>query len=147
MLAPFKFCTQNKYLTHITLIQVLLSHFTDEHLGKVRLKILSKVTKSKTFTITQSSLLVQGADGGSPIPEWVQRGLTRKVAMATPVRKPASTSDQWLRYSATRTTPTRKAGHSRARQSEGLTKREPFTRNTSVTYICGNQTGPVRGHS
>lgn len=61
--------------------------------------------------------------------------------MAAPVRKPARTSDQWLRYSATRTTPTRKAGHSRARQSEGLTRREPFTRNTSVTYICGSQTG------
>ena len=111
----------------------LSSQMRMSKLGKV--KGLAQGTESTPFTVMQSCLLGQG---------WMARGLTRKVAIAAPVRKPASTSDQWLRYSATRTTPTRKAGHSRARQSEGLTRREPFTRNTSVTYICRSRMGQRR---
>lgn len=121
----------------------LLTHFTDENKQADRVKVKDRCPPQVTqhlFSSVSFCLLCQGPDERSSIQKLVGRGLTKKVAMAAPVRKPASTSDQWLRYSATRTTPTRKAGHSRARQREGFTRREPFTRNTRVTYICGTQT-------
>lgn len=62
--------------------------------------------------------------------------LTRKVAMAEPIRKPAMTSDQWLRYSATRFKPVRNAKHMSPRDSTGLARRVPFTDSVHVTYIC-----------
>ncbi len=62
--------------------------------------------------------------------------LTRKTAMAPPVKYPARTSAQWLRYSATLTTPTSMARHSRVRLSVGLVRRVPLVLNTNVTYIC-----------
>lgn len=62
--------------------------------------------------------------------------LTKKVAMAEPIRKPAMTSDQWLRYSATRFKPVRNAKHMSPRDSTGLARRVPFTDSVHVTYIC-----------
>lgn len=62
--------------------------------------------------------------------------LTRKVAMAEPMTNPATTSDQWFRYSATRFRPVRKARHSSPRDSTGLARRVPFSGSVHVTYIC-----------
>lgn len=62
--------------------------------------------------------------------------LTRKAAMAPPVRYPARTSDQWLRYSATRTMPTRTANERRVRQRVGLVSLVPLVLHTRVIYIC-----------
>lgn len=62
--------------------------------------------------------------------------LTRKVAMAVPMMKPAMTSDQWLRYSATRFRPVRKARHMSPRDNTGLARRVPFACTVHVTYIC-----------
>lgn len=62
--------------------------------------------------------------------------LTRKVAMAVPMTKPAMTSDQWLRYSATRFRPVRNARHMSPRDSTGLARRVPFACTVHVTYIC-----------
>lgn len=125
----------------------LSTHFIDENKQAVRVqkeRTTALPGSRRLYTpfgiIEQFCPLGQGPDKRSSIQRRAGGGLTRNVAMAAPVRKPASTSDQWLRYSATRTTPTRKAGHSRARQREGFTRREPFTRNTRVTYICGTQT-------
>lgn len=56
--------------------------------------------------------------------------------MAPPVKNPARTSAQWLRYSATLTTPTSMARQSRVRLMVGLVSRVPLVLNTSVTYIC-----------
>lgn len=50
--------------------------------------------------------------------------------------KPAMTSDQWLRYSATRFRPVRKARHISPRDSTGLARRVPFACTVHVTYIC-----------
>jgi len=62
--------------------------------------------------------------------------LTRKVAMDVPMIKPAMTSDQWFRYSATRFRPVRKARHMSPRDSTGLARRVPFACTVHVTYIC-----------
>lgn len=62
--------------------------------------------------------------------------LTRKVAMAVPMIKPAMTSDQWFRYSATRFRPVRNARHTSPRDSTGLARRVPFACTVHVTYIC-----------
>lgn len=67
---------------------------------------------------------------------FVNVSLTRKVAMAVPRIKPAMTSDQWLRYSATRFRPLRKARQMSPRDSTGLAKRVPFACTVQVTYIC-----------
>lgn len=56
--------------------------------------------------------------------------------MDPPVKNPARTSAQWLRYSATLTTPTSMARQSRVRLMVGLVSRVPLVLNTSVTYIC-----------
>lgn len=62
--------------------------------------------------------------------------LTRKAAMAPPVRYPARTSDQWLRYSATRMMPTRTASERQVRQRVGLVSLVPLVLHTRVIYIC-----------
>jgi len=62
--------------------------------------------------------------------------LTIKTAMAPPMMKPAMTSDQWLRYSATRTMPTRTANDTRVRQRVGLVSLVPLVFHIRVTYIC-----------
>ncbi len=62
--------------------------------------------------------------------------LTRKAAMAPPVRYPARTSDQWLRYSDTRTMPTRTASERQVRQRVGLVSLVPLVLHTRVIYIC-----------
>lgn len=62
--------------------------------------------------------------------------LTRNVAIAVPMMKPAMTSDQWLRYSATRLRPVRNARHMSPRDSTGLARRVPFACTVHVTYIC-----------
>ncbi len=61
--------------------------------------------------------------------------LTRKAAMAPPVRYPARTSDQWLRYSDTRTMPTRTASERQVRQRVGLVSLVPLVLHTRVIYI------------
>lgn len=70
--------------------------------------------------------------------------LTKNTAMAPPVKNPARTSAQWLRYSATLTTPTSMARQSRVRLMVGLVSRVPLVLNTSVTYICREAKGRAR---
>lgn len=60
---------------------------------------------------------------------------TRKVAMATPMMKPAITSDQWLRYSATLLIPVRKARHISPRDITGLANLVPLAFTEQVMYI------------
>ena len=64
------------------------------------------------------------------------QGLTRKVAMAPPMMKPAMMSDQWLRYSATLFRPVRNARHMSVRDSTGLASLVPLACTVHVTYIC-----------
>ncbi len=65
--------------------------------------------------------------------------LTRKVAMATPMIKPAMTSDQWLRYSATLLIPVRKARHIRPKDMTGLARRVPSAFTVNVMYIWNHR--------
>lgn len=65
--------------------------------------------------------------------------LTRKVAMATPMIKPAMTSDQWLRYSATLLIPVRKARHIRLKDITGLARRLPLAFTVNVMYIWNHR--------
>lgn len=55
--------------------------------------------------------------------------------MAEPIKNPAMTSDQWLRYSATRFKPVRNAKHTSPRDSTGLARRVPFIGSVHVKYI------------
>lgn len=55
--------------------------------------------------------------------------------MAEPIKKPAMTSDQWFRYSATRFKPVRNAKHTSPRDSTGLARRVPFIGSVHVKYI------------
>lgn len=61
--------------------------------------------------------------------------LTRNSATADPRMKPASTSEQWLRYSETRLRPVRKAAHRVPRQRTGLARRLDLVLMVLVMYI------------
>lgn len=65
--------------------------------------------------------------------------LTRKSATADPRMNPASTSEQWLRYSDTRLRPVRKAEHRVPRQRTGLARRLDLVLMVLVMYIWRNQ--------
>ena len=61
--------------------------------------------------------------------------LTRKSATELPNRKPATTSEQWFRYSDTRFNPVRKAVQSVPRHSTGLASRLDLVLMVLVMYI------------
>lgn len=61
--------------------------------------------------------------------------LTRNRATADPRMNPATTSEQWFRYSETRLRPVRKAEHSVPRQSTGLARRLDLVLMVLVMYI------------
>lgn len=63
--------------------------------------------------------------------------------MELPSINPATTSEQWLRYSDTRFRPVRKAAHRRPRQSTGLARRLLFVLMVLVMYIWN---GPTHTH-
>lgn len=60
---------------------------------------------------------------------------TRNTAIEIPMRKPAMTSDQWLRYSATLFIPVRNAKHIKPRHKTGLASRVPLALTVLVIYI------------
>lgn len=61
--------------------------------------------------------------------------LTRNRATAVPRMNPATTSEQWFRYSETRLSPVRKAEQSVPRQSTGLARRLDLVLMVLVMYI------------
>lgn len=61
--------------------------------------------------------------------------LTRNNAIADPSINPATTSEQWFRYSETLLRPVRKAEQSVPKQSTGLAKRLDFVLIVLVMYI------------
>lgn len=61
--------------------------------------------------------------------------LTKNRAMEAPRMKPATTSEQWLRYSDTRLSPVRNAAHSVPKHSTGFARRLLFVLIVLVMYI------------
>lgn len=65
--------------------------------------------------------------------------LTRNTAIDIPTRKPAITSDQWFRYSATLLSPVRKAKHIKPRHRTGLASLVPLALIVLVMYIWNSK--------
>lgn len=65
--------------------------------------------------------------------------ITRNRATAEPRMNPATTSEQWFRYSDTRFRPARNAEQSVPRQRTGLARRLDLVLMVLVTYIWGAQ--------
>ena len=65
--------------------------------------------------------------------------LTRNTAIDIPTRKPAITSDQWFRYSATLLSPVRKAKHIKPRHKTGLASLVPLALIVLVMYIWNSK--------